>query len=140
MPDRAAIVTAARSFVGVRWRHQGRDRTFGIDCVGLLICLGREMGLCHDRFDINGYQRHPELGWLERELGTYLQPNAAGEPGDVQLFAYGGEPCHVGILSEVGLIHCYSLFPRRCVEHGMDDHWRARRRGCYAFRDLTWQR
>jgi cell wall-associated NlpC family hydrolase len=141
LPDRAAIIATARSHLNVRWRHQGRSREHGIDCVGLLICVGRDTGYCAPDFDITGYARHPELGWLERELGTYLQPGAAGDPGDVMLFAYSGEPSHVGIVSDAGLIHCYGPWqPRRCVEHGMDEHWRARRRGCYAFKDLTWQR
>lgn len=140
LPDRTAIVAAARSHTGVRWRHQGRSREHGIDCVGLLICVGRDLGLCAPDFDISGYAKRPEMGWLERELGTYLQPGAAGLPGDVMLFAFAGEPMHVGIVSDIGLIHCYSLFPRRCVEHGMDDHWKRRRRGCYAFKDLQWQR
>src|SRR5438105_4011867 len=132
--DRTKIVEDARLYVGVRWRHQGRNRVHGIDCVGLLICIGRDLGFCADDFNITGYMRYPEQGWLERELSTYLQPRASGQPGDVALFAYGGEPTHVGIVSDIGLIHV-DMMLRKCVEHRMDEHWHARKRGYYAFKD-----
>lgn len=41
---RAAIITAARAQLGTPFRHQGRSAQ-GVDCVGLLICIGRALDL-----------------------------------------------------------------------------------------------
>jgi cell wall-associated NlpC family hydrolase len=35
------IVSAARSWLGVPWRHQGRTRQ-GVDCAGLVVLVGRK--------------------------------------------------------------------------------------------------
>lgn len=42
--QRAAICTAARSYLGVKWVGQGRDHD-GIDCVGVVECSYIEAGL-----------------------------------------------------------------------------------------------
>jgi cell wall-associated NlpC family hydrolase len=39
-----AIIAAARSWLGVPWRHQGRTRQ-GVDCAGLVVLVGRGLGL-----------------------------------------------------------------------------------------------
>ena len=41
--DPSAIVAAARTWLGVPWRHQGRTRQ-GVDCAGLVVLVGRGLG------------------------------------------------------------------------------------------------
>lgn len=38
------VVREARALLGVPWVHQGLDPAFGIDCRGLLLCVGRALG------------------------------------------------------------------------------------------------
>ena len=48
MVTRTDIVAAARGWLGVPWRHQGRSRA-GVDCVGLVVVVCRSLGLSdHD--------------------------------------------------------------------------------------------
>jgi NlpC/P60 family putative phage cell wall peptidase len=41
---RAAIVAAARSWIGTPYQHQGRRKGVGCDCLGLLVGVWRELG------------------------------------------------------------------------------------------------
>jgi cell wall-associated NlpC family hydrolase len=45
MLDRQHIVDTARGWLGVPYRHQGRRKDKGVDCVGLIIGVGAELGL-----------------------------------------------------------------------------------------------
>ena len=61
--DPDTIVAAARSWLGVPWRHQGRTRQ-GVDCAGLVVLVGRELGLAD--YDTTAYGRRPEgQGFVE---------------------------------------------------------------------------
>lgn len=96
MVTRAAIVDAARGWIGVRWRHQGRGRD-GIDCVGLLVMVGRDLGVSDA--DETGYRRAPEGQGFPARLTPHMSPIRVTEagPGDVLVFRDPLYPCHVGI-------------------------------------------
>ena len=130
--ERQAIITAARSWVGTCFHHQGRcKRTAahngGVDCIGLLVGVAQEIGFpVQDETD---YSRHPQGSRLADVLRHYLQPIALTEVrgGDVLLFTFEKDPQHVGIVSELsggelGLIHAYRE-ARGVVEHRLDNHW-----------------
>ncbi len=42
--NRVEIVAVARSWLGTPWIHQGRLKDIGVDCGGLIISLGKELG------------------------------------------------------------------------------------------------
>jgi hypothetical protein len=65
MFDRAAIVRAAKSYLGVRFRHQGRDRT-GLDCVGLVVRVCNDLGMAVT--DTLDYKRAPDAAVFRRIL------------------------------------------------------------------------
>lgn len=69
------VVARARRLIGVRFRAQGRDPAFGVDCVGLVAAA---LGL--------------------RRCGN---PRA----GDVALFETGPGQLHLGVLTGAGVIH-----------------------------------
>jgi cell wall-associated NlpC family hydrolase len=132
MPSNDDVVACARSFLGVRYRHQGRSREHGIDCIGLLVMVARELELVPHDFDVNGYPRMPD-GTLFDLLGAHLA--AGGDvtlAGSVLAMEFGGEPHHTGIASDIGVIHVYAQV-RRCVEHRLDARWLARVRGSFIF-------
>lgn len=53
--DRVEIVAMARSWLGTPWIHQGRLKSVGVDCGGLIIGVGKETGLLD--FDTQAYSR-----------------------------------------------------------------------------------
>jgi cell wall-associated NlpC family hydrolase len=95
---REDVVAEARSWIGTRWIHQGRNR-HGVDCIGLVVVVRRELGL--GGYDVAGYPREPD--------GTFLAHffNAGGvrvgilkaQPADLLLFKDARSPCHVGIIT-----------------------------------------
>lgn len=130
-------VLAARGWLDVPFRHQGRARG-GIDCVGLLICVARELGL--PEYDVTGYTRRAQgMGFIEHFRANLIEiPIASAVPGDVLVFVETVFPCHTGILSErhgePHLIHAHA--PRRkVIEEPFAGEWRDRLRFAFRFPD-----
>jgi len=123
---RSQIVDAARSWVGVPFLHQGRNR-HGVDCVGLAVVVMSELGL--GSYDFTGYARRPESrDFLQHMLagGGIRIPLDAARPGDVIAFRDSITPCHLAIVSEksavLHLIHAHAL-RRRVVEEPYAHEW-----------------
>lgn len=114
----APVDYCARSFLGVPWRHLGRDRA-GMDCIGLLLLAGRMAG--HALPDAPAYAREPQDHALRQALAAHLDavPVSAAAPGDVLLFKLGIYGGHVGICAShpaygvPSVIHAH--LPRRAV-------------------------
>lgn len=122
---RVRVVDAAREWLGTPFHHQGRVLGVGVDCVGVVIGVARQLGISD--FDLTGYGHRPDSRLLERMAGELMieVPVAAARPGDVLLIEVDGMPQHLGFVTELGLLHAYAPL-RRVVEHRMDDGWRAR--------------
>ena len=101
-----SFIAVARGYVGVPWRHQGRSR-FGIDCVGLLVCVARDLGIQIE--DMRAYEREPRAHDLACMLRRHCVsvPVAGMRRGDIVLL--GRPSTHVGFLTgshrAFGLIH-----------------------------------
>lgn len=113
---RRAILETARAWLGTAFAHQGRVRGVGVDCVGLAVSIGHELGLfAGDRTDYSGL---PDGVTLQRELGAVLEciDGADAQPGDVLVFWRSPKTRHaqhVGILGEAGtLIHAHQTAGR----------------------------
>lgn len=98
---RAEVVAAARGWIGTPFHHQGRMRGVGVDCAGLVICVGHQLGLFEPRFDVEGYPRVPD-GTLVSHCDEHMQrvPREAMQPGDVVVVTWDHEPMHLGILGD----------------------------------------
>jgi hypothetical protein len=137
---RAQILTAARAYLGAPFRHQGRSPA-GMDCVGLLVLVGRTLGYPHR--DVTGYSRRATgMGFLEH-FHAHLDEIAPRDArvGDVLVFVESVYPCHTGILSAVAgtdvphLIHAHAL--RGCViEEPLIGEWPAKLRFAFRFRGI----
>lgn len=129
--ERDQFIAAARAYLGVRWRHQGRSKA-GVDCAGTLICAMRDIG--KGPVDSQGYSRYPHGQQLQTLLrancGDPLPANDPMQPGDVVLMKFKGDPSHLGVLTAyylggLGLLHAFAQ-NRAVVEHRLDEQWRAR--------------
>lgn len=132
----ADIVAAARGWVGTPFHHQGRVKGAGVDCIGLVIGVARELGLL-DGYDYTAYGRIPNPVVFGRELRANMDPVAGPAPGCVLWFAWSRAPQHVGIVSDTGLIHAFAT-AGRVVETGLDPQWLARSRGAFRFRGVEY--
>lgn len=130
----AQIVEEARLWRGTRFRHQGRRRAApgdrgGVDCIGLVIGVGKALGLTV--FDMTGYGRDPDLEGklLKSKCDSLLLKSSYLAPGVIVLMEFGGYPRHMGIVGdypggELSLIHSY-VESSGCVEHRLDPSWRS---------------
>jgi cell wall-associated NlpC family hydrolase len=134
------IISAARSWLGTQYHHQGRlkrnsSTQGGVDCIGLIIGVAKELGLKSKtgkylaEFDETDYLAVPDGVSLKRFLDTHLVPvrKEKIKPGDVLLFKIFKHPQHVGIATDyderhLGIIHCYSG-SGKVVEHVLSDSW-----------------
>jgi cell wall-associated NlpC family hydrolase len=128
---RSEITAAALSMVGTPFHAQGRAPGIGLDCLGVVVCAAKALGIVHQ--DRAAYPMRPD-GTLMPELDRQFT-RVRGEPqeGDVLLMAFDGEPHHVAIMiSEGRIVHAYSTV-RKCVVQSYSDHWRAKVKAVYRF-------
>lgn len=123
----AVLAAIASSWIGVRFRPHGRSR-FGVDCVGLILCVAWEAG--HALADLRAYGlRNNRLDRLPGEmLARGFEPIALGEeiPGDVIVGVPGPRQLHLAFRSRPGVIEA-DLRCARVIERPLrgDDCWQS---------------
>jgi len=110
------FVEQARTYLGVPWRHMGRNRA-GVDCVGLLTCVAYDLGITD--YVPEPYRRVTDVKQLLTPIKIFCSPKPTDdlEPGDVLVFSMAGIiACHVGVVSDTNtLIHAF-IRKRKVVE------------------------
>lgn len=143
MVTRAQIVQEARSWVNVPFKHMGRSRQEGVDCVGLVVCVARALGVPVEDYPTN-YTRRGEgfdLIHIAGERGKLVRLRDARD-GDMIVFMEGFIPCHVGILftRENGLRYVVQALGlvsyRKVVEAPWDGEWAGKARYAFQFPGL----
>ncbi|RBP03796.1 hypothetical protein DFR50_14244 [Roseiarcus fermentans] len=120
---RAAVVEAARAWLGTPYHHLGDIRGVGVDCAMLLVRVYVDLGLI-EPFDPRPYS--PD--WMlhngeERYLTLLLArsreiPRASVGPGDFILFRFGRCFSHGGIVTKTDpltMVHAF-MPARRVIE------------------------
>lgn len=131
---RADIITAARSYIGTPFVHQGRNRATGLDCIGLIWNVARDVG--YDYQMVNNYSSSPNGARVRAGAdNALLTPERQGYnklmPGDVFLVwvSRPGEPQHFGVVGTMsGYLTAIHAFQKvgRVVEHRLVDFWQDR--------------
>lgn len=114
----AAVIAAARSLIGVPFRHQGRNE-HGLDCIGLVVLACERAGCAAP--DIPGITRAPTYGrHINPRAEELLEQHLAGRldaprPGCLVVFRYPREraPRHHGLMTESGtFVHADQSGPK----------------------------
>lgn len=127
-PRQTAIVAAARGYVGVRFRLQGRDH-HGLDCLGLVLLCGRAAGLRIDApadYLMRGHDRLRIEDSLRSQGFRELRDGVAGV-GDLLVRFPSGCQAHFAVRTDLGLVEAHAGL-RRVVERPMGADgpcWRA---------------
>lgn len=139
---RAAIVEAARGWLGTPYRHQASAKGEGADCLGLVRGVWREVvgpepeappAYASDWAEVGGV----ETLWRAARRWLVEVPAASADVGDVLLFrmAPGCAAKHCAILSDTTgegrMIHAY--WGRAVVESWMGSWWRRRLVAAFAW-------
>lgn len=117
MAERNDIVSAARGWLGTPYHHQARLKDVGVDCIGLVIGVARELQLIAPEFDVTGYSRHPDgraLMAMAREKMTPVTLDQM-QIGDVVVVGFDKLPQHFGIIGDYrhggfSIIHAASAY------------------------------
>lgn len=128
------VVREARSWIKTPFVHQGRVKGRAVDCAGLVVGVSRAFGWPVD--DLYGYARTPHADTLRQQLEAQAVPVSAAEPGDIYLMRFEREPQHLGIASDIGVIHAFSSVGM-VVEHALDCKWQRRIVAVYRFKELA---
>jgi cell wall-associated NlpC family hydrolase len=128
MLERQQIVDTARAWVGTPFRHQGRTREKGVDCIGLVIGVAAELGV--QLTAPADYSESPAsnlvISYSDQQAipvpGNGLRPGAVAvlwgwNRNEAQHFAFIGS--HAG---RPTMIHAFSR-AGKVVEHGWDSFW-----------------
>ena len=111
-----ALIDAARAraLVGVRFRAQGRDPEWGLDCVGLaLAACGLPSDFSRADYRLRGkYDAEIKRVLLEefRRVSKKLRRS-----GDLLLMKVADDQLHLGVLTDGGFVHADARL-RRVVE------------------------
>lgn len=118
MITRQQVVDKGREYLGTKFQHQARIKGDRIDCAGLLICVGKELGLIDENFDFTNYDLLNDGADLKRIIELYADeiPISEMQSGDICIMMGGEYPQHCGFITDIGLLHC----TRRVVEHAID--------------------
>lgn len=122
--QRQQIITTAQTYLETPFHWHGRLKGVGVDCAGLPICVGRELGLFAQNFDLTQYGNYPQNMLETLRLHCEERPKAEREPGDILCFRLREEPQHAGIMTDLdgaGLIHCSIRWA--VIEHVLDQQW-----------------
>lgn len=133
------LVIEARTYLGVKWLHQGRSRE-GIDCVGLpIVCAQKILGT---KFKHPDYGRVSEDESMMNMCVLHLNPIDMSDmsPADVIVLGYGKQR-HMALLGNypgglLSIIHSY-LPNRKVVECRLNAAWRRRIIAAFRFREIS---
>ena len=136
------IVAEARACLKTPYHHQARKPGVGLDCVGLVVHVGKACGCLPAGYDVTDYSPSPDGFELRRHLDEQLIPipQATMRPGDVILVAFAKHPQHIGILGDyvhggLSLIHA-SNHHDAVVEHRLLLGGAMRFVAAYRFKEL----
>ncbi|MGI4732482.1 MAG: hypothetical protein ACRYFW_12140 [Janthinobacterium lividum] len=113
----AGTVERARSVLGVRFRPQGRDPAYGLDCVGL-VAWAAGIDPVPDGYAMRGGDAR-DIGAV---LDRFGRRSASAAAGDVLLLAAGAGQFHLAIATGDGIIHADAAL-RRVVERPGPPPW-----------------
>ena len=114
----SALADAARQYIGVRFRHRGRDRR-GLDCAGLVWAAYRDLGTTLPDFRL--YGREPHRDGLTTHVHAALgEPVSGPQDGDVLVMRFEREPHHVAVVGS----HDYYGIQALTIVHA--DGWNGR--------------
>lgn len=145
MTTRADVIACARQWLRTPWRHQGRVRGVGTDCLGLIGGVALELGLpgaaeWHANKALRGYGRDPVPEMLLDASDRYLDriPIHEAREADILVMTFHKLPQHFGILSRTDpryMIHAYAQ--RREVIETQTDIPNAKIVRAYSYRGLN---
>lgn len=138
----ADVVDQARLWLGTPFQHQGRA-AHGIDCVGLVIEVGKALGVLAWDYDYSVYPRTPQPGVMLAELGRFCDRADRAAPGMIAVCQWGADPQHVAFVGDgrYGLTLIHALQDQgKVLEHRYDKIWLMTTKHIFALKGVDYGR
>lgn len=142
--DRRLIFEKAREYIGTPFHQQGRVKGRGLDCVGIVLCVGEDLGLKYNdgrpigRFDYKDYGMYPVMDSMQTEAEKIFIKKTRKEmvPGDIVTMRAPFIVHHMAVVSQLeqglGIIHAHGGVGK-IVEHLLDARWNTRIAGVFSY-------
>lgn len=103
--ERAAVVSAARSWIGTPYHHRAMLKGVGADCVTFIAGVFAEAGLIPAVTELPEYSPQFHLNrddeiYLDALAGRFAEIEGPPQPGDLVLWRFGRAFSHGGIVAE----------------------------------------
>ena len=112
------FVAEVRSWLGVRFRYQGRDRK-GTDCVGVVVLSLAALGVSLQVAPYGKKVTSDAVLYQLKANGHRVKFSEA-KPGDIALLNYRGESNHIGVLTGEGTMIHSLAHAKRVVEQSLE--------------------
>ena len=126
------IVEEARTWKNTPFKHQGRLKRLGVDCVGFISEVAKNAGVKGIEIP-NNYRPHEDGAVMLQLLKSHLKPVRKMQAGDVlalsdEMLRDPDIPRHLAIVTELTSATTYIIHAseRGVVEHRMNQHWHSR--------------
>jgi len=117
MTTREEVISEARTWIGTPFGHQERTKGLAVDCIGLLIGMGRQLNMVAPDFDFSGYPRIPDGHTLIEHCEAHMTRISQDKmrPGDAIVIAFDSDPQHFGVLTQyrhggLAIVHAASKY------------------------------
>ena len=107
MTKQEQLVVAARGWLGTPYQHHQSLKGVGADCVGLLMGVGREIGVIPADYQPPIYDSFGDTERLFEQMALFCDeiPLEDAGYGDIYILTVMGVPTHVAIKTDKGMIH-----------------------------------
>jgi cell wall-associated NlpC family hydrolase len=143
MITRAQIISKAREYIGTPCIHQGRLKGIGVDCIGLIVGVAKELGLpFFGKEEFRTYRRKPDRGesiMLRYLKAQCIESSLPAKPGDIMVFWTNrrGVPHHMGIANDTGgMIHAFTMM-KIVAEHPISTMFTAHLMCAFSYPGVT---
>lgn len=117
-----AIVAAARSCIGTRFRAQGRKPGVGLDCVGVALFAAAAAGLRAPMTAGYSLGGDHDFDVAAMMAGLGCTAIVVPLPGDIMLIAPAPRRLHLAVVTPAGIVHAHAAVGR-VVEAPIDIGW-----------------
>lgn len=131
MIEANTLVSIARSWAGVPFRHQGRSRQ-GVDCIGFVLGVMQEAGIKLPKLPPATYTRRVNDGQMLEHILRHCVPIKEAKPGALILVRWPRMqfPTHVALCLGDTMMHAH-LSAGSVLEVGYRAQWQRWTHGIY---------
>ncbi len=136
------IIREARTYLGTRFRHQGRDRKSGVDCAGLILVVANAV-VPGFKFDFTTYNRYPDGTTIMRLALENMEKIPIERAGHGDIFVMfdvdPAWPCHLAFVTtdkrSLQVLHAAAM-RRKVVEHILSPDWKQKINAAFRFKGV----